>query len=70
MVSDDHKGLVNATMSHFQAASWQRCQTHFVRNILEACPKSLQRKLQARLRHIFEAPDLETARRLKEGVVQ
>ncbi|RDV80168.1 IS256 family transposase, partial [Ammonifex thiophilus] len=38
VVSDDHRGLVNAIMIHFQGASWQRCQTHFVRNILEACP--------------------------------
>lgn len=70
VVSDDHKGLVNAIMTQFQGASWQRCQTHFSRNILEACPKSLQRKLHARLRHIFDAPDLDTARRLLERVVQ
>ncbi|NSW84649.1 MAG: IS256 family transposase [Syntrophothermus sp.] len=70
VVSDDHKGLVNSIMTHFQGASWQRCQTHFVRNILEVCPKSLQRKLHARLRHIFDAPDIETARRLLEEVVQ
>lgn len=70
VVSDDHKGLVNAVMIHFQGASWQRCQTHFVRNVLEVCPKSLQRKLHARLRHMFDAPDLETARRILELVVQ
>jgi len=70
VVSDDHKGLVNAVMIHFQGASWQRCQTHFIRNVLEACPKSLQRRLHARLRHMFDAPDLETARRILELVVQ
>jgi len=70
VVSDDHRGLVNAIMTHFQGASWQRCQTHFVRNILEVCPKSLQKKLHARLRHIFDAPDLDTARRLLKEVVQ
>ncbi|MBE3572946.1 MAG: IS256 family transposase [Moorella humiferrea] len=70
VVSDDHRGLVNAIMTHFQGASWQRCQTHFVRNILEACPKSLQKQLHARLRHIFEAPDMDTARKLLEEAVQ
>lgn len=70
VVSDDHKGLANSIMTHFQGASWQRWQAHFVRNILEVCPKSLQRKLHARLRHIFDAPDIETARRLLEEVVQ
>lgn len=39
-------------------------------NILEVCPESLQKKLHARLRHIFEAPDMDTARRLLEEVVQ
>lgn len=70
VVSDDHKGLVNAIMNHFQGTSWQRCQTHFVRNVLEVCPKTLQKKLHARLRHIFDAPDLDTARRLLGEVVQ
>lgn len=70
MVSDDHRRLVNAIMLHFRGASWQRYQTHFVRNILEACPKSLQKQPHAHLRHIFEAPDMDTARKLLEEVVQ
>lgn len=36
VVSDDHAGLVKAVLKHFQGASWQRCQTHLTRNILEA----------------------------------
>ncbi|WAM34927.1 transposase [Caldicellulosiruptor morganii] len=35
-VSDHHKGLVQAIYRHFQGATWQRCQTHFVRAIFEA----------------------------------
>ena len=54
VVSDDHKGLVKAVMTHFQGSSWQRCQTHFLRNILEACPKLLQGKLHARIEHILD----------------
>ncbi|NPV80208.1 MAG: Transposase [Candidatus Methanosuratincola subterraneus] len=70
VVSDEHKGLVKAIMSHFQGATWQRCQTHFMRNILEVCPKALQKRLHSRLRYIFDAPDIETARRLKDEVAQ
>lgn len=70
VVSDDHKGLVRAVESHFQGATWQRCQTHFIRNILDACPKALQRELHGRLRLIFDAPDLTTARRLMDDVIQ
>lgn len=70
VVSDDHRGLVKAVHAHFQGASWQRCQTHFIKNILDACPKALQGELRGRLRLIFDAPDLETARQLKAEVVQ
>jgi len=70
VVSDDHKGLVNAVEIHFQGATWQRCQTHFIRNILDACPKSLQGELHRRLRLIFDAPDIETARRLLNETIE
>ncbi len=70
VVSDEHKGLVKAIMTHFQGATWQRCQTHFLRNILEACPKSLQREMHRRLRLVFDAPDLPTARRLMNELAQ
>jgi putative transposase len=42
VTSDNHKGLVNAVKKHFQGASWQRCQTHFSRNIIDHTPKALQ----------------------------
>ncbi len=70
VVSDDHKGLINAIETHFQGATWQRCQTHFIRNILDACPKSLQGDLHGRLRLIFDAPDMETARRLLNETIE
>ena len=34
-VSDDHEGLKAAVLLHFQGASWQRCQVHCARNLLE-----------------------------------
>jgi len=70
VVSDDHKGLVKAITTHFQGATWQRCQTHFVRNILDACPKSLQGELHGRLRLVFDAPDMATARRLLNDILR
>ncbi|MFC5986379.1 IS256 family transposase, partial [Marinicrinis lubricantis] len=42
MVSDQHSGLVKAIRTHFQGVTWQRCQTHFMRNILDATPKALK----------------------------
>jgi putative transposase len=69
VVSDNHGGLVNAVAVEFQGASWQRCQTHFTKNILDACPKSVQKDLHARLRLMFEAPDMNTARELLSGII-
>jgi len=61
-VSDQHGGLVKAVETQFQEVTWQRCQTHFTRNILDACPKQLQSQLRSQLRVIWEA--VEYAKRL------
>jgi putative transposase len=34
VVCDDHKGLKAAIARHVQGACWQRCQVHYVRNLL------------------------------------
>jgi putative transposase len=60
VVSDDHRGLRHAIEQQFQGASWQRCQTHLTRNVLEAAPKAVQAELHGRLRTLFEAPDRAT----------
>ena len=62
VVSDDHKGLESAIRTHLQGTTWQRCQTHFMKNILDATPKALQEEIHSRVRGIFEAADLSTAR--------
>lgn len=64
IVSDDHKGLVKAVRQNFQGVSWQRCQTHFMRNILDTAPKSAAKELYPHLRAILDAPDIDTARLL------
>jgi len=69
VVSDDHRGLVQAIRRHLQGASWQRCQTHLKRNVLDACPKALQGDLAGKLRLLFDAPDLATARRLLQDIL-
>lgn len=63
VVSDAHSGLVEAVHECFQGASWQRCQTHFRRNILDKTPKSLHDKLSCGLDLIFKAQDDHSARK-------
>jgi putative transposase len=69
VVSDHHGGLTTAIRVQFQGATWQRCQMHLSANISSAAPKALQEELHARVRAIFDAPDLETARTLLAKVV-
>ena len=64
MVSDNHKGLVKAIKKHFQGTTWQRCQTHFSRNILDKTPKKQQPVLKPYLQSIYQARDIDEARRL------
>jgi transposase-like protein len=69
VTSDDHAGLVKAVGQQFQGVVWQRCQVHFVRNVLSACPAKEQKALLVKLRHILEASDEATARQqLRETV--
>jgi putative transposase len=70
VTSDDHKGLVNAVGRHFQGASWQRCQTHFSRNMLDYTPKALQPEIKEELRQLYEAVDLESARKIRDQIIE
>ncbi len=70
IVSDQHKGLIRAIRQHFQGATWQRCQTHFMRNILDKTPKQLQKEVHSKVRAILEAPDSKTARKLLNDVLE
>jgi transposase-like protein len=69
IVSDHHKGLIKAIRQYFQGATWQRCQTHFMRNILDKAPKALQKEIHAKVRAILDAPDAKTARMLLNQVL-
>src|SRR5262249_38130368 len=55
--SDAHPGLVDAIAATLQGACWQRCRTHFARNLLTRVPTS------AGLRRDDGALDLRPARR-------
>ncbi|WP_412729645.1 transposase [Geobacillus thermodenitrificans] len=61
---------MQAIEKHFQGATWQRCQTHFIRNILDAAPKYMQDALLEEIRGILHAPNKQTARLLLEPRVR
>jgi putative transposase len=57
VVSDAHEGLKGAIAAVLVGASWQRCRTHFMRNLLTRVPKSAQAMVAPLVRSIFEQPD-------------
>jgi len=64
ITSDDHNGLVRAIRQHLQGVTWQRCQTHFLRNVLDATPKSIRDEVHQHVRALLNAPDPKAARLL------
>jgi len=59
VISDDHKGLKAALAAELPGSSWQRCRTHFMRNLLTRVPKSAQDLVASLVRSIFAQPSAE-----------
>ncbi len=59
VISDAHEGLKGAIEAVLVGASWQRCRTHAMRNLLTKVPKASQSMVATLVRTIFEQPDAE-----------
>jgi transposase-like protein len=59
VISDDHPGLVDAIASTLPGASWQRCRTHYLRNLLTKVPRSAEAMVATMVRSIFAQPSAQ-----------
>ena len=69
MISDAHPGLVEAARSVMAGAAWQRCRTHYLRNLLTRVPRSAQPLVATLVRSIFAQPDAAQVAAQHERVV-
>jgi len=69
IVSDDHKGLWQAITTSFPGASWQRCQVHFLRNLMKRLRKRDRGRILAQMRDVFAATDKQTAYQRLQALV-
>lgn len=57
VTSDAHPGLVAAIAATLPGASWQRCRTHYLRDLLTKVTKTSQPWVATLVRTIYDQPD-------------
>jgi transposase-like protein len=70
VTSDAHQGLIDAIAATLPGASWQRCRTHFVRNLLTRVPKAAQPAVATMVRSIFAQPDAPSVHEQHARIVE
>ena len=70
IISDAHEGIRHAVSKVFPQVPWQRCQFHFLRNIVDKAPKKYQAGLRTELHDMFSSSTLSEARRRRDEIIR
>ncbi|MGH9341459.1 MAG: IS256 family transposase [Acidobacteriota bacterium] len=70
VTSDAHEGLKQAIAGVLAGSTWQRCRTHFARNLQTRVPKSAQDMVATLVRSIFAQPDAKSTKEQHRRVVE
>ncbi len=69
ITSDAHDGILYAISKVFPNTPWQRCQTHFSRNILSHAPSKYQKAIHAELTEMYNCTTMEEARKKRDSII-
>lgn len=61
---------VQAIKECFIGAGWQRCQVHFMRNVVDKLPRKNTEEVRAELKSLFKTTNLGIARTIKNELVE
>lgn len=70
ITSDAHEGILHGIRRVFPQVPWQRCQFHFIRNIVDKAPKKYQAGLRVELYAMFQCSDIKEARKKRDSILQ
>jgi putative transposase len=69
VTSDAHQGLKDAIATVFGGATWQRCRTHFMTNLLTRVPRRTQPAIATLVRTIYQQSSPEEVHTQHERVI-
>ena len=67
--SDAHESIRYAIGKVFPGCAWQRCQTHFSRNIMDAAPKKYAEGIHVALLDMYHSKTVEEARKKRDAIM-
>ncbi len=68
-ISDSHEGIKYAFHKVYPLVPWQRCQHHFLKNIVDSVPKTYRLGISSELVSMFNRETIEEARTKKNEII-